>query len=75
MAEYAIGTQLAMTTSVAAARLSFAAAATFLVLLVILYVIKPELDPSRRFVSEYAIGNYGSVMMLAFFSLALSCVA
>jgi hypothetical protein len=35
-----------------AARLSFAAAATFLVLLVALHYLKPGLDPSWRMVSE-----------------------
>ena len=56
-----------------AARLSFAGAATFLVLLVALHFIKPELDPSWRMVSEYEIGRYGWVMGLAFLSLAFSC--
>jgi hypothetical protein len=42
-----------------AARLSLAAAATFLVLLVALHFIKPELDPSWRMISEYEIGDYG----------------
>ncbi len=58
-----------------AARLSFAGAVTFLVLLAALHLIKPELDPSWHMVSEYEIGRYGWVMMLAFLSLALSCVA
>lgn len=58
-----------------AARLSFAAAATVLVLLAALHFLKPELDPSWRMVSEYEIGRYGWVMVLAFLSLALSCVA
>ena len=63
------------TISLAAARLSFTAAVAFLVLLAILHVIKPEFDPSWRFISEYLIGDYGWVMMLAFFFLALSCAA
>jgi hypothetical protein len=58
-----------------AARLSFAAAATFLVLLVALHYLKPRLDPSWRMVSEYEIGCYGWVMVVAFLSLASSCVA
>jgi len=41
------------------ARLSLAAAATFLVLVAALHIIKPELNPSWRFISEYAIGDYG----------------
>jgi hypothetical protein len=58
-----------------AARLSFAAAATFVVLLAVLHVLKPELDPSWRMISEYAIGDYGWVMVLAFLSFAVSYVA
>jgi hypothetical protein len=58
-----------------AARLSLAAAATFLVLLVALHYLKPGLDPSWRMVSEYEIGRYGWVMVVAFLSLASSCVA
>lgn len=45
-----------------AARLSFAAAATFVVLLAALHLIKPELDPSWGFISEYAIGDNGWIM-------------
>ncbi len=56
-------------------RIARAAAAAFLVLLAILHVIKPELDPSWRPASEYAIGDYGWVMTIAIFSMALSCVA
>jgi uncharacterized protein DUF998 len=58
-----------------AARLSFAAATTFLLLLAALHFIKPELDPSWRVISEYALGDYGWMMALAFLSLALSCVS
>ena len=57
-----------------AARLSFAGAATFALLLAALHFIKPELDPSWHFISEYAIGEYGWIMVLAFLSLALSYV-
>jgi len=58
-----------------AARLSFAAAATFVVLLAALHAIKPELDPSWHFISEYAIGRYGWIMVLAFLALALGYVS
>jgi hypothetical protein len=58
-----------------AALLSFAGAATFVVLLAALHFIKPELDPSWHMISEYEIGRYGWVMVLAFLSLAFSCVA
>src|SRR5918998_6264801 len=55
-----------------AALLAFAAAATFAVLLVALHFIKPGLDPSWHFISEYAIGKHGWIMVLAFLSLAVS---
>ena len=57
-----------------AARVSFAAAVTFLVLLAALHFIKPEFDPSWNMISQYEIGRYGWVMQLAFLSLALSCL-
>lgn len=60
--------------SLTAARLSFAAATMFVVCLAALHLIKPEIDPSWRFISEYAIGDYGWIMVLAFLSLALSFV-
>jgi hypothetical protein len=58
-----------------AARLSLAAAATFVLLLVALHFIKPGLDPSWHFISEYAIGDYGWIMVLAFLSLAIGYVS
>jgi hypothetical protein len=58
-----------------AALLSFAGAATFVLLLAALHFVKPELDPSWHFISEYAIGDYGWMMVLAFLSLALSYVS
>lgn len=61
--------------SLRAGRVSFAAAAAFVVLFGVLHVIKPELDPSWRMGSEYAIGDYGWVMRIAMFALALSCAA
>jgi hypothetical protein len=58
-----------------AALLSFAGAAAFVVLLVALHFIKPGLDPSWHFISEYAMRRYGWKMVLAFLSLALSYVS
>ena len=75
MAEDTVAARPVTEISLTAARLSFAAAATFLVLLAALHFIKPELDPSWRVISEYALGDYGWIMMLAFLSLALSCVS
>jgi hypothetical protein len=53
-----------------AARLSIAGASLFLVLLTLLHLLKPDLDPSWRMISEYEIGRFGWVMVLAFLSLA-----
>ncbi len=56
----------------AAARLSLVAAALFLVLLAALHLLKPEYGPSWRMISEYAIGQNGWIMTLAFIALAVS---
>lgn len=58
-----------------AARIAFGAAAAFLLLLALLHVLKPEMDPSWHMISEYALGRHGWIMRLAFISLAISCVA
>ena len=54
-----------------------AAAGTMAVALIIvaLHAIKPEFEPSWRFISEYAIGPYGWIMKLAFLIWAASCAA
>ena len=58
-----------------AAQISFWSSATFLLLLIVLHFIKPEFDQFWRFISEYAIGDFGWLMVIAFLSLALSYVA
>lgn len=58
-----------------AARIALASTTLFVVLLIALHIINPELDPSWRFISEYALGPYGWLMILAFFALAGSCVS
>jgi len=45
----------------------------FAALVLLLHAIKPEFDPSWRFLSEYSIGRHGWVMMMAFFLWATSC--
>ena len=61
--------------SLTTARLSMVSAITFLILVAALHFIKPELDPSWRLISEYAIGDYGWIMMVAFLFLALSSLS
>jgi len=46
-----------------------------LAMVALLHVLKPELDPSWRFISEYAIGPLGWLMTLAFLAWAASCLA
>lgn len=58
-----------------AARIALGSAAAVVLLILALHVVKPELDPSWRFLSEYAIGANGWVMKLAFFAWAVGCLA
>lgn len=44
----------------------------FMLLLIALHVLKPEMDPLRRFISEYALGKFGILMSLAFACWALA---
>jgi hypothetical protein len=79
MAEHTLRTEPVTTEPIeavprSAARVSFASATAFAVLLVALHFVKPELDPSWHFISEYAIGDYGWMMVLAFISLSVSYV-
>lgn len=54
-----------------AALVSSAGAGMFLVILVVLHVVRPDLDPSWRFISEYELGPHGWLMHVAFISLAI----
>jgi hypothetical protein len=54
-----------------AARVAMTSTALFVVLLAALHIAAPELAPSWRLISEYEIGQYGWLMRVAFFSLAL----
>lgn len=56
------------------ANLSFGCSLTFLVILTLLHLIKPELAPSWNFISEYQVGRYGWLMQLAFLLLGLACI-
>lgn len=58
-----------------AAHFSIGSGGAFLVLLLLVHIAKPELDPSWRPISEYALGAFGGVMTLAFFAWGLSALA
>ncbi len=47
----------------------------FLALLGGLHSLRPDLDPSWRFISEYARGDFGWLMSLAFTALAVACLS
>src|SRR5687768_5770605 len=57
------------------AKVSLWSAFIFLDLLITLHFLKPDLDPSWHFISEYQVGRFGWMMSLAFLSLAVSCIA
>jgi MFS family permease len=47
----------------------------FVLILIVLHFLKPELDPKWRMISEYEIGKYGWLMRIAFFSWGLSTLS
>lgn len=59
----------------AAARLAAAGAAAVVLIILALHAIKPEFEPSWRFLSEYAIGQHGWLMQAAFCIWGVSCAA
>jgi hypothetical protein len=58
-----------------AAQITLAAVAAFSSLLVLVHVLKPEIDPSWRMISEYEIGRHGWLMRLAFVCWSVSVFA
>jgi hypothetical membrane protein len=53
-------------------RVVFLCAAYFVIVLIVLHMLQPEFDPRFRFMSEYALGNYGWLMTTTFFVLGLA---
>ncbi|QTH46565.1 DUF998 domain-containing protein [Cohnella sp. LGH] len=49
--------------------------ALFVLLLCSLHLLQPEFDPTWRFISEYALGDFGWMMHLAFGLLALAQIS
>jgi hypothetical protein len=58
-----------------AAEVSLVAVAAFSLLLAVVHVLKPEISPSWRMISEYEIGRYGWIMRLAFVCWSASVFA
>ena len=46
--------------------------AYFVVIIVALHVLRPDLNPIQRPTSEYAVGPYGWLMTSAFFSMSVA---
>jgi len=53
------------------ARIVLLCAAYFVIVLIVLHILEPEFDPRFRFMSEYALGDYGWLMTTTFFALGL----
>lgn len=53
---------------------SFVTATVFILILAILHLIKPDIDPSWNFISEYQVGRFGWLMSVAFLCLGMSCI-
>lgn len=47
----------------------------FILFLCILHILEPEFDPTWRFISEYALGNFGWMMHLSFGMLAVTQIS
>lgn len=58
-----------------AAWVAFTSTGMFVVLLLLLHVVKSDLNPSWHFISEYEIGKHGWIMRAAFLVLAVANVA
>jgi hypothetical protein len=49
--------------------------AVFFVLLLSLHVLRTDLNSASRFVSEYAVGDYGAIMVLALLAMEVASLA
>jgi hypothetical membrane protein len=56
-------------------RVVFLCAAYYVIVLIVLHILEPEFDPRFRFMSEYALGDYGWLMTTTFFALGLAPLA
>jgi hypothetical protein len=54
---------------------AIAGSIAFVILLALLHLLRPDLDPSWRFISEYEMGAHGWLMRLAFLCLGVSTAA
>jgi len=64
-----------MTHPLLVARLAIGAAALAIVALAALHLLKPDIDPRRTMISQYALGRFGWVMALCFASFAAAAAS
>ncbi len=61
--------------SILMAKLTLLSTALYVLLFLSLHLIKPDIDPTWQFLSEYALGDFGWIMVLTFFMLAISLLS
>ena len=49
--------------------------AAFTVVVAVFHLLRPDLKPSEDYISYYAVGRYGLLMVAAFIALGLGCLA
>jgi hypothetical protein len=57
------------------ARIALICPLLFILILLLLHVVKKEIDPNWQPISEYGLGNHAYLMILAFFSMGAACFA
>jgi hypothetical protein len=75
MAKELITTKPLTAFSVNAARISLSLGVLYSALLFSLHIVKPELDPTWSFISEYALGKFGWLMTVTFLALTGSQIS
>jgi hypothetical protein len=58
-----------------AATIALVGVAYFVVIIVVLHFLRPDLNPISQPTSEYAVGQYGFLMTSAFFGMSLASFA
>lgn len=61
--------------SVGFAMIALAGVWFFTIAVIILHFLRPDYNPMTRYVSEFAVGNFSSLMTIAFFALSLGSAA
>jgi hypothetical protein len=75
MSKPSIATRQITTVHANLARVSIASGYLFVALVLSPHVLEPEVDPTWRFTSEYALGSFGWLMNVAFLALAISLLS